>query len=122
MADDAPPVKATATRPTKEPAGQTSLPNNAPPATATQPTASTDQSPTVRGMNEDAKKKLETEGTALLAAVLSHSAFTRAQLKTRTSCLKERLYVARSFKIASRIKRSPQFRFRLRGAQFIAEA
>jgi hypothetical protein len=38
------------------------LPSNAPPATRVQPTESTDQSPTVKEMNEEAKKKLEVEG------------------------------------------------------------
>jgi hypothetical protein len=62
-ADDTSPPKATATRPAKElPAGQTSLPSNAPPATRLQPTESIDQSPTVKQMNEEAKKKLEIEG------------------------------------------------------------
>jgi hypothetical protein len=61
-ADDTSPPKTTATRPAKEPSGQTSLPSNAPPATRIQPTESTDQSPTVKQMNEDAKKKLEVEG------------------------------------------------------------
>lgn len=62
LADDAAPPKATATRPAKEPAGQSSLPNNAPPATATQPTASTSQDATTRKMNEEGKKQVETEG------------------------------------------------------------
>ena len=62
LAEDISPPKATAARPAKETPGQTSLPNNAPPATRVQPTESTDQSPTVKQMNEEAKKKLEIEG------------------------------------------------------------
>jgi hypothetical protein len=61
-ADDASPPKATATRPAKEPAGQSSLPSNAPAATTTQPTASTNQDAATKKMNEDAKKQVETEG------------------------------------------------------------
>jgi hypothetical protein len=61
-ADDASPPKTTATRPEKEPRGQTSLPSNAPAATRMQPTGSTDQSPTVKQMNEEAKKQLDVEG------------------------------------------------------------
>jgi hypothetical protein len=62
LADDTSPPKATGTRPAKEPPGQTSLPSNAPPATRIQPTEATDQTPTVKEMNEEAKKKLEIEG------------------------------------------------------------
>ena len=62
LADDTSPPKATATRPAKDRPGQTSLPSNAPPATRIQPTESTDQSPTVKQMNEEEKKKLEIEG------------------------------------------------------------
>jgi len=62
LADDTSPPTATASRPAKEPPGQSSLPSNAPPATRVQPTESTDQSPTVKQMNEEAKKKLEVEG------------------------------------------------------------
>jgi hypothetical protein len=61
-ADDTSQSKTTATRPAKELPGQTSLPSNAPPAPRTEPTASTDQSPTVKQMNEEGKKKLEIEG------------------------------------------------------------
>ena len=43
LADDTSPPKATATRPAKEPPGQTSMPSNAPPATRIQPTESADQ-------------------------------------------------------------------------------
>lgn len=62
LADDPSQPNTTATRPAKELPGQTTLPSNSPPATTTQPTGSTDQSPTVKQMNEEAKKKLEIEG------------------------------------------------------------
>lgn len=62
FAEDVPMPKTTATRPAKEHPQETSVPNNAPPATATQTTGSTGQDPTVEKMNADAKKKLEIEG------------------------------------------------------------
>jgi hypothetical protein len=62
LADDASPPKATATRPAKETTGQSSLPNTAPPATATQPTATTNQDATIKKMNDDEKRKIEREG------------------------------------------------------------
>ena len=52
----------TATRPAAVPTGQTSLPNNSPPATATQTTGEVSQDPTVKKMNEDEKRKVEIEG------------------------------------------------------------
>jgi hypothetical protein len=61
IADDTAP-KATATRPAKDPAGQTSLPNAAPPATTTQTTGSANQDPQTRQMNEQEKEKVEKEG------------------------------------------------------------
>jgi hypothetical protein len=61
-ADDTSQPTTTATRPAKELPGQTSLPSNAPPATRTEQTGSTNQSPPVQQMNEEAKKKLEVEG------------------------------------------------------------
>jgi hypothetical protein len=61
-ADDASPPATTATRPAREHPQQTSVPNNAPPATRTQTTGSTSQDPTVQNMNAEAKKKLEIEG------------------------------------------------------------
>jgi hypothetical protein len=60
-ADDAPP-KATAARPAQDRPGQTSLPNDAPPATRTTPTESTNQGPTVKQMNDEGKEKLKVEG------------------------------------------------------------
>jgi hypothetical protein len=61
-ADDMSPPSATANRPAKETTGQSSLPSTAPPATVSQPTGSNDQDATTKKMNEEAKKKLETEG------------------------------------------------------------
>jgi len=54
------PPPATATRPGSP--DQTSIPNNAPPASRTQTTGQTNPDPTVRKMNEDAKRKIEVEG------------------------------------------------------------
>ena len=62
LADDPSPPKTTATRPAKEHPDETSLPSNAPPATGTQTTGSTNQDPTTKQMNTEEKKKLETEG------------------------------------------------------------
>ncbi|MBR0939442.1 hypothetical protein [Bradyrhizobium jicamae] len=55
-------VPATATRPAKTPQGQTSIPSAAPPATATQTTGEVPRDPMIKKMNEDEKKKVETEG------------------------------------------------------------
>ena len=52
----------TATRPATGGPEQTSIPNAAPPATTTQTTGEANQSPAVKTMNEEGKKKLETEG------------------------------------------------------------
>jgi hypothetical protein len=54
------PPPATATRPGSP--EQTSIPSNAPPASRTQTTGQTNPDPTVRKMNEDAKRKIEVEG------------------------------------------------------------
>jgi hypothetical protein len=57
------PPPTTATRPAKTLPNQTSLPNNnAPPATATQTTGQANPDPTVKQMNDEAKRKIETEG------------------------------------------------------------
>jgi hypothetical protein len=53
---------ATATRPATTPAGQTSLPNEAPPATTTQTTGEVSRDPVVKKMNEEEKHKFETKG------------------------------------------------------------
>jgi hypothetical protein len=52
----------TATRPAAVPTGQTSIPNDSPPATTTQTTGEVSRDPTVKKMNEDEKRKIETEG------------------------------------------------------------
>jgi len=54
------PPPATATRPGSP--EQTSIPNNAPPASTTQTTGQTNPDPTVRKMNEDEKRKIDKEG------------------------------------------------------------
>jgi len=52
----------TASRPATTPTGQTSIPNAAPPASTTQTTGEVSRDPTIKKMNEDEKKKVETEG------------------------------------------------------------
>ena len=52
----------TATRPANTLPDQTSVPNNAPPATTTQTTGTAPRDETVKKMNEDAKRKVDTEG------------------------------------------------------------
>ena len=56
------PPAATATRPAATPQGQTSVPNASPPATTTQTTGENNRDPTVKKMNEDEKKKVDTTG------------------------------------------------------------
>jgi hypothetical protein len=56
------PPSATATRPATTPLGQTSLPNDAPPATTTQTTGEASRDPVVKKMNEDEKQKVDTKG------------------------------------------------------------
>jgi cytoskeletal protein RodZ len=56
------PPDATATRPAKTPADQTSVPNASPPATSTQTTGEASQDPTIKKMNEDEKQKVDTKG------------------------------------------------------------
>jgi cytoskeletal protein RodZ len=51
-----------ADRPSKTGPEQTSVPNDAAPATTTQITGSTDQEPKVKEINEEEKKKIEKEG------------------------------------------------------------
>jgi len=55
------PPPASASRPAKAPE-QTSVPSNSPPATTTQTTGETNPDRTVKKMNEEEKKKVETEG------------------------------------------------------------
>jgi hypothetical protein len=52
----------TASRPAKTPTGQTSEPSAAPPASRTQTTGESNQDATTQKMNEDEKKKVNTEG------------------------------------------------------------
>jgi hypothetical protein len=52
----------TATRPAKELPAQTSVPNNAPPASATQTTGEASRDETVKKMNDDEKQKVDTKG------------------------------------------------------------
>ena len=52
----------TANRPATTPTGQTSIPNAAPPATTSQTTGEVSRDPTIKKMNDDEKKKIETEG------------------------------------------------------------
>jgi hypothetical protein len=56
------PPPTTATRPAETMPGQTSLPNNSPPATRTQTTGQVNPDPTVKEMNDEAKRKIEREG------------------------------------------------------------
>jgi hypothetical protein len=56
------PPSATATRPATTPPGQTSLPNDAAPATTTQTTGEASRDPVVKKMNEDEKQKVDTKG------------------------------------------------------------
>ena len=51
-----------ATRPARDPASQSSVPNAAPPATPGNTTAATDQGPKVKQMNQEAATKVEKEG------------------------------------------------------------
>jgi len=56
------PPSTTATRPATTPPGQTSLPNQSPPATTTQTTGEASRDPMVKKMNEDEKQKVDTKG------------------------------------------------------------
>ena len=56
------PPPATATRPAKNPAEQSSMPSNTPPATTTQTTGEPSRDPVVKKMNEDEKAKVATKG------------------------------------------------------------
>jgi len=52
----------TATRPAKTPPNQTSIPGSGPPATATQTTGEASRDPTIKQMNEDEKRKVDSKG------------------------------------------------------------
>ena len=56
------PPSTTATRPATTPPGQTSIPNESPPATTTQTTGEASRDPMIKQMNEDEKRKVETKG------------------------------------------------------------
>ncbi|WP_065749961.1 hypothetical protein [Bradyrhizobium paxllaeri] len=56
------PPSATATRPATTSPGQSSLPNESPPATTTQTTGEASRDPVVKKMNEDEKHKVDTKG------------------------------------------------------------
>jgi hypothetical protein len=62
IAQNTSPPGATATRPATTPSGQTSLPNDASPATTTQTTGEVSRDPVVKKMNEDEKQKVDTKG------------------------------------------------------------
>jgi hypothetical protein len=61
-AQTASPPSTTATRPATTPPGQTSVPNESPPATTTQTTGEVSPDPIVKKMNEDEKQKVDTKG------------------------------------------------------------
>lgn len=61
-AEDNTPPSTTATRPAKTLPEQTSIPNNAPPASATQTTGEASRDETIKKMNEDEKQKVDTKG------------------------------------------------------------
>ena len=56
------PPSATASRPATTSPGQTSIPNDSPPATTTQTTGEASRDPMVKKMNEDEKQKVDTKG------------------------------------------------------------
>jgi hypothetical protein len=56
------PPSATATRPATAPPGQSSMPNESPPASTTQTTGEANRDPVVKKMNEDEKQKVDTKG------------------------------------------------------------
>ncbi|WP_316396791.1 hypothetical protein [Bradyrhizobium sp. 33ap4] len=58
---DSPP-KATATRPAKVLPDQNSVPSSGPPATTGQTTGEASRDPTIKQMNDDEKRKVDTKG------------------------------------------------------------
>jgi hypothetical protein len=62
IAQTSPAPGTTATRPADTPHAQTSAPNAAPPASINKPTGSTDQDETVKRMNEEEKRKVDSKG------------------------------------------------------------
>jgi hypothetical protein len=62
VAQTSPAPNATATRPADTPPGQTSAPNASSPATINKPTGSTEQDDTVKRMNDEEKRKVDSKG------------------------------------------------------------
>ncbi|MCC8978919.1 hypothetical protein [Bradyrhizobium acaciae] len=62
FAQTASPPSTTATRPAKVLPDQTSAPSNAPPATTGQTTGEAAKDPTIKQMNDDEKRKVDTKG------------------------------------------------------------
>ncbi|WP_424631839.1 hypothetical protein [Bradyrhizobium sp. SYSU BS000235] len=62
VAQTSPAPNTTATRPADTPPGQTSAPNASPPTNIKKPTGSTDQDETVKRMNEEEKRKVDSKG------------------------------------------------------------
>jgi hypothetical protein len=56
------PPPATATRPARTLPGQTSVPSNGPPSTASQTTGEASRDPTIKKMNDDEKRKVDSKG------------------------------------------------------------
>ena len=61
-AEDSSQPSTTATRPAKTLPDQVSVPNNSPPATTDRTTGQANPNPTIKKMNEEGKRKVETEG------------------------------------------------------------
>lgn len=62
IAQTSPAPPTTATRPADAPPAQTSAPNASPPSRINKPTGSTDQDETVKRMNEEEKRKVDSKG------------------------------------------------------------
>ncbi len=62
VAQTSPAPNATATRPADTPPGQTSAPNASPPTSINKPTGSTEQDETVKRMNDEEKRKVDSKG------------------------------------------------------------
>jgi len=62
VAQTSPAPNATATRPADTPPGQTSAPSANPPTSINKPTGSTEQDETVKRMNDEEKRKVDSKG------------------------------------------------------------
>jgi hypothetical protein len=62
IAQTSPTPNTTATRPADTPPAQSSAPNASPPANINKPTGSMDQDETVKRMNEEEKRKVDSKG------------------------------------------------------------